>query len=56
MAKNGPKGGGRIGEVRHRSQAHNPTTSTWTKRDTKTGRFLDGKKDGAPFKGVRKET
>jgi hypothetical protein len=27
----------------------------WTKRDTETGRYLDGKKDGTPFKGVRKE-
>ena len=25
------------------------------KRDTNTGRFMDGKKDGTPFKGVRKE-
>ncbi len=55
MAKNGPKGGGRIGEVRRRSQTYNPTTKTWTKRDTGNGQFIDGKKDGTPFKGVRKE-
>jgi hypothetical protein len=55
MAKNGPKGGGRTGEVRDRSQTHNPVTNTWTKRDTNTGRFMDGKKDSTPFKGIRKE-
>jgi len=55
MAKNGPKGGGRIGAVRGRSQTRNPKTNTWTKRDTSSGRFIDGKKDGTPFKGVRRE-
>jgi len=25
------------------------------KRDTSTGQFMDVKKDGTPFKGVRKE-
>ena len=33
----------------------NPKTQTWTKRDANTGKFMDGKKDGTPFKGVRKE-
>lgn len=55
MAKNGPKGGGRIGAVKNRSQSFNPATNTWTKRDSDTGQFMDGKKDGGPFKGVRKE-
>lgn len=55
MAKNGPKGGGRIGAVRGRSQTRNTKTGTWTKRDSATGRFMDGKADGKPFKGVRKE-
>jgi hypothetical protein len=55
MAKNGPKGGGRLGAVRNRSQTKNPLTKQWTKRDTETGRFMDGKADGKPFKGVRKE-
>ncbi len=54
MAKNGSPGRGRVGAVRGRSQTYNPTTRTWTKRGT-DGRFMDGKKDGAPFKGVRKE-
>jgi len=44
----------RIGAVRGRSQMFNPLTRTWTKRDT-SGRFLDGKSGGTPFKGVRKE-
>lgn len=56
MATNPPKGDGhRNGAVTGRSQVYNSTTQTWTKRDTGTGRFMDGKKDGEPFKGVRKE-
>ncbi|HJN14329.1 MAG TPA: hypothetical protein QGH10_02500 [Armatimonadota bacterium] len=56
MAKNPPKGDGqRRGAVRSRSQTRNPKTGQWTKRDTDTGRFMDGKQDGKPFKGVRRE-
>lgn len=55
MAKNGPKGGGRIGAVRGRSQTKNPITKTWTKRNTATGQFMDVKADSKPFKGVTKE-
>lgn len=56
MATNAPKGDGhRIGAVRDRSQVQNPVTGNWTKRDTETGRFIDVKQDGEPFKGVRKE-
>jgi hypothetical protein len=56
MAKNAPGGGRhRIGEVRDRSQTHNPKTDQWVKRDTGTGRFMDVKEDGNPFVGVRKE-
>ncbi|MDT8367316.1 MAG: hypothetical protein RRA15_12670 [bacterium] len=56
MAKNPPKGDGRrIGAVRARSQVFNPKTDTWTKRDSETGKFMDQKVDGKPFKGVRKE-
>ena len=51
MATNPPKGDGhRNGAVRERSQTYNPKTQTWTKRDANTGRFMDGKKDGTPFK------
>ena len=32
-----------------------PQNDTWVKRDTNTGRFIDQKADGTPFKGVRKE-
>ena len=56
MAVNKPYGDGRrIGAVTGRSQVLNPQTGVWTKRDSETGRFMDGKKDGTPFKGVRKE-
>lgn len=55
MATNPPKGDGhRIGTVRERSQTQTPS-GDWVKRDTNTGRFMDVKSDGTPFKGVRKE-
>jgi len=55
MATNPPKKPHRIGAVRERSQIQNPVTGKWTKRNASTGRFIDQKEDGAPFKGVRKE-
>lgn len=56
MATNPLKGDGhRNGAVRQRSQTYNPQTGQWVKRDTNTGRFMDVKQDGNPFKGVRKE-
>ncbi|NTJ08706.1 hypothetical protein [Rhizobium lusitanum] len=56
MATNPPKGDNhRIGAVKERSQVFNPKTESWTKRDANTGWFMDGKKDGTPFKGVRRE-
>jgi hypothetical protein len=54
VAKNGPRGGGRIGAVRGRSQFKAPN-GNWAKRDAKTGRIMDQKQDGTPFKGVTKE-
>lgn len=55
MAKNTGKGY-RQGAVRGRSQVKNPATGTYVKRNTSDGRFMDGKADGAPFKGVRRES
>lgn len=56
MAKNGKVGDGhRNGAVKERSQTFNPKTETWVKRDTNTGKFMDGKADEKPFKGVTKE-
>lgn len=56
MATNPPSGDGhRNGAVRNRSQTYNPKTQTWIKRDATTGRFMNVKSDGTPFKGVRKE-
>lgn len=56
MAKNGNVGDGhRNGAVKERSQAYNPKTETWVKRDSNTGKFMDVKSDGKPFKGVTKE-
>lgn len=56
MATNPPKGDGhRNGQVRERSQTFNPRTEQFVKRDTNTGRFMDVKSDGSPWKGVRKE-
>ena len=45
----------RVGSVDNRTQVRNPQTGIWTKRDTDTGRFMQGKEDRAPFKGVAKE-
>lgn len=56
MAKNPPVGdNARKGAVKDRSQVFNPQNETWVKRDTGTGRFMDQKQDGKPFKGVRRE-
>lgn len=55
MAKNPPKGPGRRGAVKGRSQVKNPKTDRWVKRDRATGLFMDQKSDGKPFKGVRRE-
>lgn len=51
MAKNTGEGW-RIGSVRNWSQTYNPQNDTWMKRDTDTGRFMDGK--DIPHKGVAK--
>lgn len=53
MAKNTSKS--RKGTIKNRSQVLNPSTGNYVKRDTKTGKFIDVKKDGKPFKGVKKE-
>jgi len=56
MATNPPTGDGRRqGAVRQRSQVYNPKNDRWIKRDSGTGRFMDQKSDGTPFKGVRRE-
>ena len=56
MATNPPKGDGhRNGAVKDRSQTYNPKTEQRVKRDADTGKFMDVKQDGKPFKGVRKE-
>lgn len=55
MATNPPKGPGRRGAVRDRSQTFNPQNEKWVKRDADTGKFMDQKADDKPFKGVRKE-
>lgn len=47
--------GYRHGAERNRSQNFNPNTGHWTKRDSRTGQFLNTKADGAPFNGVRRE-
>lgn len=54
MATNGARGKGRHGAVRSRSQTKTGSKH-YVKRNTKTGRFMDVKSDGKPFKGVRRE-
>ncbi|EOI3529171.1 hypothetical protein [Cronobacter dublinensis] len=54
MAKNTGEGY-RDGSVKDRTQVQNPQNGNFTKRDTETGKFIDQKTDGTPFKGVAKE-
>ncbi len=51
MAKN-TGDGHRNGAVKSRSQVYNPGTGNFIKRDADTGKFMDVKSDGKPFKGV----
>lgn len=54
MAKNGPKGRGRAGKVKSRSQVLSPRNKRWTKVNNKTGKFVDQMaRKGKAFKGVR---
>ena len=55
MATNPPKGPGRVGAVKTRSQFVNPRTGLAVKRDASTGRIMDNKTSGGKFKGVRAE-
>lgn len=56
MATNGISGDNqRHGAIKQRSQVFNPKTEQWVKRDTNTGKFMDVKQNGEPFKGVKKE-
>lgn len=55
MATNSGKNS-RKGAIKDRSQVFNPSTGNYVKRDTKTGKFIDVKSDGKPFKGVTKES
>ncbi len=54
MAKNTGRGS-RTVAVSGRSQAKNTRTGMWVKRDTTTGRFLQAKKSGESFNGLKKE-
>jgi hypothetical protein len=53
MAKN-TGDGFRRGAVSDRSQFQAPN-GNWVKRDANTGRIMDQKTTGGPFKGVRRE-
>ena len=54
MATNSVKGY-RHGSVDNRTQSKNPVNNNYTKRDTNSGRFMQQKQDGKPFKGVARE-
>lgn len=56
MAKNASTGNSRIGAIKNRVQTLNPRTKQWIKSSTESGKFLDVKADGKPFKGVRKRS
>ena len=54
MAKNGPKGKGRKGMVKGKTQTYSPRNKRFTKIDKKTGKFVDQMSHkGKPFKGVK---
>ncbi|MEK7461578.1 MAG: hypothetical protein AAB586_00705 [Patescibacteria group bacterium] len=54
MAKNGPKGRGRQGTIRNRSQVFSGRNKRFTKINNQTGRFIDQMTHrGKPFKGTR---
>ena len=55
MAKNKEPGNGRVGAVKDRIQYFNPQTQQWIKADRKSGKFLNVKQDGSPFKGITKK-
>lgn len=56
MARNNPYGdNARKGAVKGRSQTFNTKTTQYVKRNAETGKFMDVKQNGTPFKGVRKE-
>ena len=54
LAKNTGRGS-RTGAVTGRSQTKT-AAGVWMKRNTSTGTFVQAKKTGGAFKGVRKET
>ncbi|MEO6760513.1 MAG: hypothetical protein ABIO24_13725 [Saprospiraceae bacterium] len=54
MARNTGKSA-RKGAIKERSQVINPKTGLYVKRDAASGKFMDVKKDGKPFKGITKE-
>ena len=55
MAKNPPKGLGRVGSVKNRRQVFNPKIDRWVEIDTKTNLFINQMaRKNKPFKGVRK--
>ena len=55
MAKNSNDGKTRKGQVKKRSQVYNSKTKMFVKRGP-DGKFISCKKDGNPYKSVRKET
>lgn len=55
MAKQGAKGAGRVVRNASGSSAHNPKRELLVRRDTTTGRFVQVKKSGGSFKGVKRE-
>lgn len=54
MARNSGNGS-RVGSVKGRTQTKS-SNGNYIKRDSETGRFLDVKSGGIPFKGVAKES
>ena len=54
MAKNATTGRGRVGQIKNRIQSFNSLTRQYVESNTQTGKFLNVKSDGRPFKSVRR--
>lgn len=54
MAANNGNNSGKVA-VKGRSQIFNPSTGNYVLKDTDSGKFIEVKSDGKPFKGVKKE-
>ena len=44
-----------VGQITNRVQVKNPLTGRWVKIDTTSGKIIEQKKTGGPYRNVRKK-